>query len=101
MGRRRRPEAPEIEPLDVDGVRAVATGTVLWAVAFVVLAIRRDSLEESGHTWWLWTCLAAVGLGLLGLEYCRKRRDVLAKQRLEAEAARESKPAYKPRRAKR
>ena len=25
-------------------------------------------------SWWLWTCLAGFGLGLFGLEYCRRRR---------------------------
>jgi hypothetical protein len=99
--RRRRAQPPEIQPFDVDGVRAVAAGTVLWAAAFVVLVFQRDALEDSGRTWWLWTCLAGVGLGLLGLEYCRKRRDRLAEERLRAEEELEDKPAYRPRRAKR
>ncbi|WP_157552676.1 DUF2530 domain-containing protein [Jiangella gansuensis] len=84
MGRRRRrtEAAPEVEPdevkpLDVDGVRTVAVLTILWAVAFVLLALRMDSLEAEGRGWWLWTCLAGVGLGLLGLEYTRKRRDAI------------------------
>jgi hypothetical protein len=78
--------APEVRPLDVDGVRTVAVITVLWAVAFVVLALRRAELVDAGRDWWLWTCLAGVGLGLLGLEYCRRRRDAIAKAELEAEA---------------
>ena len=32
------------------------------------------ALQDSGRTWWLWTCLAGFGLGLCGLEYCRRRR---------------------------
>jgi hypothetical protein len=78
--------APEVRPLDVDGVRTVAVITVLWAVAFVVLALRRAELVDAGRDWWLWTCLAGVGLGLLGLEYCRRRRDAIAKAELQAEA---------------
>jgi hypothetical protein len=97
--RRRRARAPEVEAFDVDGVRTVAVVTVVWAIAFVVLALRRDSLEADGHGWWLWTCLAGVGLGLLGLEYCRKRRDALVKDRLVDET--ELSETYRPRRARR
>jgi Protein of unknown function (DUF2530) len=77
-----------VRPLDVDGVRTVAVGTVLWAVAFGVLAIFRDTLDEQGIGWLLWTCLAGVGLGLLGLEYTRKRRDAIAQAQLQEEADR-------------
>ncbi|RIQ14546.1 DUF2530 domain-containing protein, partial [Jiangella rhizosphaerae] len=94
--RRRSPGEPEVEavepdqvqPLDVDGVRTVAVVTVLWAVAFVLLALRMDDLQAEGRGWWVWTCLAGVGLGLLGLEYTRKRRDAIEFEREEAEAAR-------------
>ena len=77
-----------MHPFDVDGVRTVAVGTVLWAAAFVILALNRGSLDEQGLGWWLWTCLAGVGLGLLGLEYTRKRRDAIAQALLDEEADR-------------
>ncbi len=77
-----------MHPFDVDGVRTVAVGTVLWAAAFVVLALNRTRLDEQGLGWWLWTCLAGVGLGLLGLEYTRKRRDAIAQALLDEEADR-------------
>lgn len=88
MGRRQpRPrESPEVRPFDVDGVRSVAIVTVLWAVAFVVLAVRQAALDQAGRGWWMWTCLAGVGLGLLGLEYCRKRRDAISRAALQHEA---------------
>jgi hypothetical protein len=66
-----------VAPLDVDGVLAAAVGTLAWTVALLVLALRRDELVATGRTWWLWTCLAGVGLGLLGLSYCTHRRDAL------------------------
>lgn len=83
---------PAVRPLDVDGVRTVAIGTVLWAIAFVVLVLFRDDLDAEGLGWWIWTCLAGVGLGLLGLEYARKRRDAIARARLREEADREDEP---------
>lgn len=64
----------DVEPLDVDGVRTVAVGCVLWAVAFVGLLPFYGPLRDSGRGWWLWTCLAGLALGLFGLEYCRRRR---------------------------
>ena len=74
--RGRGPIAP-IPPLDVDGVRTVAIGTLVWALAFVVLFVQRGRLEAEGLGWWLETCLAGVGLGLWGVQYCRRRREAL------------------------
>ncbi len=70
----------DVEPLDVDGVRTVEVGTLAWLIAFVALLPFYGRLEDDGHTWWLWTCLAGFGLGLFGLEYCRRRRNVRAEQ---------------------
>lgn len=67
-----------VEPLDVDGVRTVQVGTALFFVAFVGLLPFWGTLQEEGRTWLLWMCLAGVGLGLLGMEFCRRRRDVRA-----------------------
>ena len=64
----------DVDPLDVDGVRTVAVGAGIWAVAFVMLLPFYGSLEENDRTWWLWTCLAGFGLGMFGVEYCRRRK---------------------------
>ena len=50
------------------------------------------TFDAEGVGWWLWTCLAGVGLGLPGLEYTRKRRDAIARARLGEEADREDEP---------
>lgn len=64
----------DVAPLDVDGVRTVAVGCALWAIAFLALLPFSGSLQESGRGWWLWTCLTGLALGLFGLEFCRRRR---------------------------
>ena len=64
----------DVDPLDVDGVRTVAVGTGLWLLAFVLLLPFYGRLEESDRVWWLWTCLAGFGLGIIGWDYCRRRR---------------------------
>lgn len=64
----------DVAPLDLDGVRTVGVGATLWLLAFVALLPFYESLEADGRLWWLWTCLSGFGLGLIGLEYCRRRR---------------------------
>jgi hypothetical protein len=75
------PDRPLIPPVDTDGVRTVTIGTVLWAVALVVMLPFKARLDAAGQGWWLWTCLAGAGLGLLGIEYTRRRRDAIARVR--------------------
>lgn len=69
-----------VEPLDVDGVRTVQVGTLLFLVAFVGLLPFYGRLQDDGHTWLLWMCLTGVGLGVLGIEYCKRRRQVRAER---------------------
>ena len=63
-----------VDPLDLDGVRTMQVGTAIWAVAFVLLLPFYSLLEDSDKLWWLWTCLAGFGLGLVGWDHCRRRR---------------------------
>jgi hypothetical protein len=70
--------AKEVQPLDVDGVRTIGVGVVIWLIAFVALLPFYSTLQDNGRGWWLWTCMAGFGLGLLGVEYCRRRRNRLA-----------------------
>lgn len=68
-----------VKPLDVDAVRTVQIGTVLWTVALVVTLVMRDTLQDEGRGWWIWTCAAGVVLGLLGLVITvRRRRRIIA-----------------------
>ncbi|WP_346621604.1 DUF2530 domain-containing protein [Blastococcus montanus] len=60
-----RKQAPP--PLRVDTARVVLAGTALWAVALVVLLLLGDRVDRM----WIWTCVAAIGLGFLGLAVMR------------------------------
>lgn len=62
----------DVEPLDVDGIRTLQVGTALWGVALLLLLPFTGSLEEDGRLWWLWTCVAGFGLGLIGTDWCRR-----------------------------
>jgi multidrug transporter EmrE-like cation transporter len=54
-------------PLQVDTARVVLVGIGLWAVALVVVLLLGDRVDRM----WTWTCLAAIGLALLGLVIMR------------------------------
>lgn len=77
----------DVEPLDVDGVRTVEVGVALWVIGFVALLPFYGRLRDAGHGWMLWTCAAGAGLGLLGLEYCRRRKRARAALREAAGSA--------------
>jgi hypothetical protein len=47
----------------VDTRRVVLAGIAVWTVALVVLLLLGDRVDRM----WTWTCLAAIGLGFLGL----------------------------------
>ncbi|MEU0056419.1 DUF2530 domain-containing protein [Streptomyces sp. NPDC006334] len=66
-----RHEAPE--PLEGPVVGTVTGGTVIWFVLFLAQLPFYGWYEDHGHLWWLWTCLAGAGLGLIGIWYVRKR----------------------------
>jgi multidrug transporter EmrE-like cation transporter len=59
----RAPTKQAPPPLRVDTARVVLVGIGVWAVALVVLIVLGDRVDRL----WTWTCLAAIGLGLLGL----------------------------------
>ena len=66
----RRPDPP---PLRTDDRRAVLVGMGVWAVLLVAALVFHDRLAADGRGWWVWTPVVALGLGLYGLRYIRRR----------------------------
>ncbi|WP_051209189.1 DUF2530 domain-containing protein [Propionicicella superfundia] len=66
-------QAP-VKALDEDGLNVAIAGTVVFAVAAVVLAVDAETLERTGHQWWLWVALTGTGIGVAFLAYCLIRR---------------------------
>ncbi|MFF5478972.1 DUF2530 domain-containing protein [Streptomyces sp. NPDC012935] len=64
-------EAPE--PLEGPVVATITGGTILWFVLFVVQLPFYGWFDDRGQAWWVWTCLAGGGLGLIGIWYVRRR----------------------------
>ena len=64
----------DVDPLDVDGTRTVAVGTALFGLAFLALLSFHSRLEDTGRAWWVWSALAGFALGVVGWDYCRRRR---------------------------
>lgn len=82
------PDLPSIEPVPDDGVGVATVGTALWALAALACLPGRDALAEAGREWWLWTCIAGFGLGLVGLAFVRRRSRVYREHRAQEAAAR-------------
>jgi hypothetical protein len=74
------PRRPDPPPLETDDVKIVAGGTAAWALAGIVLGIARLAGADV-HTWWIVMCVSGAALGLLGIRYCQRRRDAIARDR--------------------
>lgn len=69
------PSRPELEPIRADALHVVIAGTACWLVAVVVLLFARGS-----HDTWLWTAVAGVGLGLIGMPLILAQRRAAARR---------------------
>jgi hypothetical protein len=68
---------PDPEPLEINDVAVITTGTALWAVALVVVLVLKAAGTDI-HDWWWQMCAAGAVLGCYGVYYCRRRRDRIA-----------------------
>ncbi|MGW0546098.1 DUF2530 domain-containing protein [Streptomyces altiplanensis] len=74
-------EAPE--PLEGPVVATVVGGTILWFALFLVQLPFYAWFDDRGWAWWVWTCLAGAGLGLIGIWYVRGRDAAIKRAKAE------------------
>lgn len=59
--------------MPVRSVTVIVVGTAVWAVALLVTLVV-PSLHEGGRSWWPWTCVAGLALGVIAYLYVRRGR---------------------------
>lgn len=74
-----RVHRPDPPPLETDDSLVVALGTGLWALGLVVLLVLRLASDVRIETWWLVMCACGIALGLVGVRYCRRRHEAIAR----------------------
>jgi Protein of unknown function (DUF2530) len=78
---------PAPEPLEANDQVVTAAITVGWAVALIVLLAVRTDIPPRDR-WWIWTCVAGVGIGVFGLLYVprvKRSRERATRRRVEAD----------------
>lgn len=64
---------PDPAPVKTDDRKPMLIGIVIWLVGLAVLLAFMGPLVEAGNAWFLWTCLAGIALGLIGILYTNWR----------------------------
>jgi uncharacterized membrane protein len=59
--------------MPVRTVTVIKVGMLLWAIALAVTLAVPD-LHTGDRSWWPWTCVAGLTLGLIGYVYVRRGR---------------------------
>ena len=67
------PDAPQYPPLPVKSSTVIKVGMLAWALALAVTLAVPD-LHTGERSWWPWTCVAGLTLGLIGYVYVRRGR---------------------------
>lgn len=62
-----------VEPLRTNDRATVLVGCAVWTVLLVLGLLNRGTLEADGRGWWVWTCVAGLVLGLVGLAWLQVR----------------------------
>jgi hypothetical protein len=80
---------PDPSPLETDDVRTVAVGTAAWGAGLVVLVVLRLTETVRVEGWWIVMCAYGLGLGLVGVRYCQRRRTAIERDKARGVAPRD------------
>lgn len=70
----RTPRKQPPPPLEVHAVYTAITGTAIWAIITIGLALfGRNWLEDTDREWWLLSALAGTVIGMIGIPICARR----------------------------
>ena len=58
---------PDPAPVTTDDRKAFLAGIALWIVGLAVFVVLLPVLTSTATTWWLWTCVAGLAIGLIGV----------------------------------
>ena len=65
---------PDPAPVQTDDRKAFLVGIAGWVLGLAVFIVLLPTLTADGHTWWLWTCVAGLVIGLIGLLWTHWRQ---------------------------
>lgn len=65
---------PDPAPVKTDARKVLVVGVALWVIALAVMLFLLQPLQEQNLMWMLWTCVAGLALGVIGLLYLLRRR---------------------------
>jgi hypothetical protein len=57
-----------------DDRKAFLVGIALWIAGLAAVIVFLAPLTESDQAWWLWTCVAGLAIGLIGVLYTHWRQ---------------------------
>ena len=64
---------PDPAVAKTDDRKPVVIGIALWLAALAGLLLFLAPLTAASADWWLWTCVAGIAIGLIGLIYTHWR----------------------------